>query len=69
MFNFCRAISGSKLFAKVKRVFYLLGDSSFTKVVTSKQEVNSFMPIVFSHPYQLDQSISNCRLLGGIFDF
>ena len=27
------------------------------------------MPNVFSHPYQLDESISNLGLLGGIFHF
>ena len=27
------------------------------------------MPNVFSHPYQLDESISNFWLLGGIFYF
>ena len=31
--------------------------------------VNPFMSNVFSHPYQLDESIFNCRILGGIFLF
>ena len=30
--------------------------------------VNPFMPNVFSHPYQLDKSISNLRVVGWYFD-
>ena len=30
---------------------------------------NPFMPNVFSNPYQMDESISNFRVLGGIFHF
>ena len=30
---------------------------------------NPFMPSVFSYPYQLDESISNVRAVGGIFHF
>ena len=30
---------------------------------------NPFMPNVFSHPYQLDESISNFRVAGVYFSF
>ena len=31
--------------------------------------INPFMPNVFSHPYQLDESISNLRVVGWYFSF
>ena len=31
--------------------------------------INRFMPNVFSHPYQLDESISNFRVIGLYFSF
>ena len=31
--------------------------------------VNPFMPNVFSHPYQLEESISNFRVVGWYFSF
>ena len=32
-------------------------------------DLNPFMPNIFSHPYQLDESISSLGLLGGSFHF
>ena len=31
--------------------------------------LNQFMPNVFSHPYQLDESFSNFRVIGWYFTF
>ena len=39
------------------------------KVIPQLQEFNLFMPNVFSHPYQLDESISNFRVVGRYFSF
>ena len=37
--------------------------------IYAKMAINPFIPNLFSHPYQLDESISNLGLLGGIFHF
>ena len=39
------------------------------EILSFAQFLNPFMPNVFSHPCQLDKSISNLGLLGGIFIF
>ena len=41
-----------------------------TKVLFSFfRNLSSFMPNVFSHPYQLNESISNFRVVGWYFSF
>ena len=37
--------------------------------ITETTDINAFMPNVFSHPYQLDEPISNFWVVGWYFSF
>ena len=47
----------------------VLCDYIILRLYLSFITVNPFMPNVYSHPYQLDESISNFRVVGWYFSF